>query len=105
LRKQGFYAKQPKVGLRYTPMKPVRIRITKKDKCVNVQHITAGDDIKDKEKQSDERVSVFDRLGTRTTHLSVFEMLGTPNRMPMFKNKLATRHRSVFARLGTIKEQ
>ncbi|PIN10178.1 hypothetical protein CDL12_17234 [Handroanthus impetiginosus] len=77
LRKQGLYIKQPKVGLGYVPTKPVRIRITKKDKCVNVQHITAEYDVKDKKKQSDERVSMFNRLGTRTTRPSVFERLGT----------------------------
>ncbi|PIM97563.1 hypothetical protein CDL12_29966 [Handroanthus impetiginosus] len=105
LRKQGFYVKQPKVGLRYAPTKPVRIRITKKDKCANVQHITAEDDTKDEEKQSNERVFVFNHLGTRTARPSVFERLGTPSQMPTFKNKLTTRHRSVFARLGTVEKQ
>ncbi|PIN12542.1 hypothetical protein CDL12_14847 [Handroanthus impetiginosus] len=97
LRKQGFYVEQPKVGLGYEPTKPVIIHITKKDKCVNVQHITAEDDTKDKGKQSDERVSIFNRLGSQTSRPSVFERLGTPNQMPMFKNKLATHRRSVFA--------
>ncbi|PIN20262.1 hypothetical protein CDL12_07045 [Handroanthus impetiginosus] len=103
--KQQEYVKQPKVGLGYAPAKPIRIRITKKDKCTNVQHITAEDDTKDKEKQSDERVFVFDLLGTRTARPSVFERLGTPSQMPTFKNKLATRRCSVFARLGTVEKQ
>ncbi|PIN01713.1 Ribonuclease H [Handroanthus impetiginosus] len=94
LRKQWFYVEQPKVGLGYVPTKPVIIHITKKDKCVNVQHITSEDDTKDKGKQSDERVSIFNRLGSQTSRPSVFERLGTPNQMPMFKNKLATHRRS-----------
>ncbi|PIN06300.1 hypothetical protein CDL12_21148 [Handroanthus impetiginosus] len=83
LRKQGLYIKQPKVALGYVPTKPVRIRITKKDKCANVQYITAEDDVKDKKKQSDERVSLFNRFGTRTTRPSVLERLGTFGRRPI----------------------
>ncbi|PIN24522.1 DNA-directed DNA polymerase [Handroanthus impetiginosus] len=44
------------------------------------------DDEKDKKKQSDKRVSVFNRLGTRTTRLFIFERLGTPTQLPTFKN-------------------
>ncbi|PIN11097.1 hypothetical protein CDL12_16308 [Handroanthus impetiginosus] len=73
LRKQGFYVKQPKVGLGYAPIKPIRIRITKKNKCANVQHITAEDE----EKQGDKHIFAFNRLGTKTTRLSIFERLST----------------------------
>ncbi|PIN11333.1 hypothetical protein CDL12_16069 [Handroanthus impetiginosus] len=55
LRQQGFQVEQPKVGLGFTPAEPVKIRITKKDKYSNVQHITA---------ENAARSSVFERLGT-----------------------------------------
>ncbi|PIN12021.1 hypothetical protein CDL12_15371 [Handroanthus impetiginosus] len=103
----GLIEKQQELRnqLGYTPIKSARICITKKNKCVNVQYITAEDGAKDKEKQGDKRVSIFNQFCTRTTHFFIFEMLDTLGQMSTFKNKVATRRRSVFARLGTVEEQ
>ncbi|KAG8383737.1 hypothetical protein BUALT_Bualt04G0045000 [Buddleja alternifolia] len=75
LRKKRYHVDQPKTGLGFTPVEPVRIRVTKKEKCVNVQHISIEGDGKGK-KSSYNHVSVFDRLGTPTARPFIFGRLG-----------------------------
>ncbi|KAG8369160.1 hypothetical protein BUALT_Bualt15G0122400 [Buddleja alternifolia] len=102
LRKQGYQVDQPKTGLGFTPVEPVRIRVMKKEKCVNVQHISVEGDGKGK-KPSDNRVSVFDRLGTPTARPSVFGRLGSSSRIPNVQDRLGASsipQSSVFNRLG-----
>ncbi|KAG8372774.1 hypothetical protein BUALT_Bualt12G0101800 [Buddleja alternifolia] len=102
LRKQGYQVDQPKTGLGFTPVEPVRIRVTKKEKCVNVQHISIEGDGKGK-KPSDNRVSVFDRLSTPTARPSVFGRLGSSSRIPNVQDRLGASsipQSSVFNRLG-----
>ncbi|KAG8374764.1 hypothetical protein BUALT_Bualt10G0029700 [Buddleja alternifolia] len=102
LRKQGYQVDQPKTGLGFTPVEPVRIRVTKKEKCVNVQHISVEGDGKGK-KPSDNRVSVFDRLSTPTARPSVFGRLGSSSRIPNVQDRLGASNippSSVFNRLG-----
>ncbi|KAG8369297.1 hypothetical protein BUALT_Bualt15G0136700 [Buddleja alternifolia] len=76
LRKQGYHVDQPKIGLGFAPVEPVRIHVTKKEKCVNVQHISVEGDGTGK-KPRDNRVSVFDSLGTPTALPSIFGRLGS----------------------------
>ncbi|KAG8363110.1 hypothetical protein BUALT_BualtUnG0003600 [Buddleja alternifolia] len=76
LRKQGYQEDQPKTGLGFTPIEPVRICVTKKEKSVNVQHISVEGDGKGK-RPSDNHVSVFDRLGIPNAHPFVFGRLGS----------------------------
>ncbi|KAG8369295.1 hypothetical protein BUALT_Bualt15G0136500 [Buddleja alternifolia] len=102
LRKQGYQVDQPKTGLGFTPVEPVRIRVTKKEKCVNVQHIFVEGDGKEK-KPSDNRVSVFDRLSTPTARSSIFGRLGSSSRIPNVQDRLdvsSIPQSSVFNRLG-----
>ncbi|KAG8374765.1 hypothetical protein BUALT_Bualt10G0029800 [Buddleja alternifolia] len=102
LRKQGYQVDQPKTGLGFTPVEPVRIRVTKKEKCVNVQHISVEGDGKGK-KPSDNRVSVFDRLSTPTARPSVFGRLGSSSRIPNVQDRLGESNipqSSVFNQLG-----
>ncbi|KAG8371748.1 hypothetical protein BUALT_Bualt13G0120300 [Buddleja alternifolia] len=102
LRKQGYHVDQPRTGLGFAPVEPVRIRVTKKEKCVNVQHISIEGDGKGK-KPSDNRVSVFDRLGTPTTRPSIFGRLGSSSRIPNIHDRLGASgilQSSVFNRLG-----
>ncbi|KAG8375910.1 hypothetical protein BUALT_Bualt09G0008200 [Buddleja alternifolia] len=94
LRKQGDHVYQPKTGLGFTPAEPVRIHVTKKEKCVTVQHISAGSDDKGKQ-PSDNLVFVFNRLGTLTTRSSAFKRLGVSSRPQS----------SVFNRLGAVNIQ
>ncbi|KAG8362947.1 hypothetical protein BUALT_BualtUnG0020600 [Buddleja alternifolia] len=78
------------------------IRVMKKEKCVNVQHISVEGDGKGK-KPSDNRVSVFDRLGTPTARPSVFGRLGSSSRIPNVQDRLGASsipQSSVFNRLG-----
>ncbi|KAG8363721.1 hypothetical protein BUALT_Bualt19G0051800 [Buddleja alternifolia] len=91
LRKQGYQVDQPKTGLGFTPVEPVRIRVTKKEKCVNVQHISVEGDGKGK-KLSDNRVSVFDRLSTPTARPSVFGRLGSSSRIPNVQDRQGSRN-------------
>ncbi|KAG8376057.1 hypothetical protein BUALT_Bualt09G0024000 [Buddleja alternifolia] len=102
LRKQGYHVDQPKTGLGFTLIKPVRIRVTKKEKCVNVQHISVEGDGKGK-KPSDNHVSEFDRLGTPTAHPFIFGRLGSSSRIPNIHDRLGASsipQSSVFNRLG-----
>ncbi|KAG8386644.1 hypothetical protein BUALT_Bualt03G0170100 [Buddleja alternifolia] len=102
LRKQGYHVDQPKTGLGYTPIEPVRIRVTQKEKCVNVQHISVEGDGKGK-KPSDNRVSVFDWLGTPTARPSIFKRLGSSSRISNIHERLGASsipQSSVFNRLG-----
>ncbi|KAG8369055.1 hypothetical protein BUALT_Bualt15G0110500 [Buddleja alternifolia] len=102
LRKQGYQVDQPKTGLGFTPVEPVRIRVTKKEKCVNVQHISVERGGKGK-KPSDNRVSVFDRLSPPTARPSVFGRLGSSSRIPNVQDRLGASsipQSSVFNRLG-----
>ncbi|XP_012838511.1 PREDICTED: uncharacterized protein LOC105959033 [Erythranthe guttata] len=71
LRRQGFRVNQPRVGLGFTPIEPVRIRVSRKGECANVHHITikgVGN-----QKKTSGRISAFDRIGAPTTQSSVFE--------------------------------
>ncbi|KAG8367475.1 hypothetical protein BUALT_Bualt16G0075900 [Buddleja alternifolia] len=102
LRKQEYQLDQPKTGLGFTPVEPVRIRVTKKEKCVNVQHISVEGDGKGK-KPSDNHVSVFDRLSTPTARPFVFGRLGSSSRIPNIQDRLGASsipQSSVFNRLG-----
>ncbi|KAG8372666.1 hypothetical protein BUALT_Bualt12G0090400 [Buddleja alternifolia] len=102
LRKQGYHVDQPKTGLGFTPVESVRIRVTKKEKCVNVQHISVEGDGNGK-KPGDNRVSVFDQLGTPTARPSVSGRLGSSSRIPNIYDRLGARsipQSSVFNRLG-----
>ncbi|KAG8382890.1 hypothetical protein BUALT_Bualt05G0126300 [Buddleja alternifolia] len=94
LRKQGYHVDQPKTGLGFMPTEPVKIHVTKKEKCVTVQHISAGSDDKGKQ-PSDNRVSVFNRLGTLTTRSSIFKRLGVSS----------CPQSSIFNRLGAVNIQ
>ncbi|KAG8374733.1 hypothetical protein BUALT_Bualt10G0026600 [Buddleja alternifolia] len=76
LRRQGYHVDQPKIGLGFAPVEPVRRSVMKKEKCVNVQHISVKGDGKGN-KPSYNRVSVFDRIGTPTACSSVFGRLGS----------------------------
>ncbi|KAG8371296.1 hypothetical protein BUALT_Bualt13G0073000 [Buddleja alternifolia] len=102
LRKQGYHMDQPKIGLGFALAKTVTIRVTKKEKCVNVQHISVEGDGKGK-KPSDNRVSVFDRLSTTTARPPVFGRLGSSSRIPNLHDKLGLSNipqSSIFNRLG-----
>ncbi|KAG8376010.1 hypothetical protein BUALT_Bualt09G0018500 [Buddleja alternifolia] len=102
LRKQGYQVDQLKTGLGFALAKPVRIRVTKKEKCVNVQHISIESNGKEK-KPSDDRVSVFDRLSTPIARPSVFERLGSSGRIPDVQDRLGASsipQSVVFNRLG-----
>ncbi|KAG8390896.1 hypothetical protein BUALT_Bualt01G0131200 [Buddleja alternifolia] len=102
LRKQGYQVDQPKTGLGFTLIEPVRIHVTKKEKCINVQHISVEGDGKRK-KPSDNRVFVFDRLSTPTARPSVFGRLGSSSRIPNVQDSLGASsisQGSVFNRLG-----
>ncbi|KAG8379494.1 hypothetical protein BUALT_Bualt07G0094300 [Buddleja alternifolia] len=102
LRKQGYQVDQPKTGLGFALAEPVRIRVTKKEKCVNVQHISIEGDGKEK-KPSDDRVSVFDRLSTPTARPSVFGRLGSSIRIPNVQDRLGASsipQSFIFNRLG-----
>ncbi|KAG8380864.1 hypothetical protein BUALT_Bualt06G0060800 [Buddleja alternifolia] len=102
LRKQGYQVDQPKTGMGFALAELVRIRVTKKEKCVNVQHISIEGDGKGK-KPSDDRVSAFDRLSTPTARPSVFGRLGSSSRIPNVQDTLGASsipQSSVFNRLG-----
>ncbi|KAG8379389.1 hypothetical protein BUALT_Bualt07G0083500 [Buddleja alternifolia] len=102
LRKQGYQVDQPKTGLGFALAEPVRIRVTKKEKCVDVQHISIEGDEKGK-KPSDDRVSVFDRLSTRTARPSVFGRLSSSSRIPNVQDRFGASsipQSSIFNRLG-----
>ncbi|KAG8390922.1 hypothetical protein BUALT_Bualt01G0134000 [Buddleja alternifolia] len=107
LRKQGYQVDQPKTGLGFALAEPVRIRVTKKEKCVNVQHISVEGDGKRK-KPSDNRVSVFDQLSTPTARPSVFGRLDSSSRIPKIYDRLGASsipQSSVFNRLGGVSTQ
>ncbi|KAG8380437.1 hypothetical protein BUALT_Bualt06G0015200 [Buddleja alternifolia] len=87
LRKQGYQVDQPKTGLGFALAELVRIRVTKKEKCVNVQHISMEGNGKGK-KPSDDRVSAFDRLSTPIARPSVFGRLGSSSRIPNVQDRL-----------------
>ncbi|XP_012837904.1 PREDICTED: uncharacterized protein LOC105958447 [Erythranthe guttata] len=111
LRKQGFRVNQPRVGLGFTPIEPVRIRVSRKGECPNVHHITikgVGN-----QKKTSGRISAFDRIGapttqssvferldTHVTRPSVFERLGPSNNVSSVHDRISTDTRSVFSRLG-----
>ncbi|PIN26509.1 hypothetical protein CDL12_00732 [Handroanthus impetiginosus] len=83
LRNQRFRVDQPKTGLGFMSVEPIRIRVTKKIDRVNVQHITADKDTDDKGfKRNNDRVSVFNRLGTTVARPSVFQRLGGVYQVP-----------------------
>ncbi|XP_012830541.1 PREDICTED: uncharacterized protein LOC105951637 [Erythranthe guttata] len=103
LGRQGSHVDQPRVGLGFTPIEPVRIRVSRKEECVNVQHITVKDG--GKQKKSTDRVSVFDRLGAPVARASVFERLGPSNCVSNVHNRLSPSGTSVFTRLGGRKGQ
>ncbi|KAG8388069.1 hypothetical protein BUALT_Bualt02G0086800 [Buddleja alternifolia] len=107
LRKQGYHVDQSKTGLGFVPVEQVRIRVTKKEKCVNVQHISVEGDGNGK-KLSDNHVSVFDRLGTPTARPSIFGRLGSSSRIPNIHDRLGVSsipQSSVFNRLGGVSTQ
>ncbi|KAG8375880.1 hypothetical protein BUALT_Bualt09G0005100 [Buddleja alternifolia] len=102
LRKQGYHVDQPKTGLGFALAELVKIFVTKKEKCINVQHISVEGDGKRK-KPSDNRVSIFDRLNTRTAHPSIFGKLDSSNQIPNIHDRpgaSSTPQSSVFNRLG-----
>ncbi|KAG8375938.1 hypothetical protein BUALT_Bualt09G0011000 [Buddleja alternifolia] len=102
LRKQGYHLDQPKTGLGFALAEPVRIRVTKKENCINVQHISVEGDGKGKN-PSDNRVFVFDRLSTPTARPSVFGRFGSSSRIPNVQDRLGasnTPQSYVFNRLG-----
>ncbi|KAG8375879.1 hypothetical protein BUALT_Bualt09G0005000 [Buddleja alternifolia] len=102
LRKQGYHVDQPKTGLGFALAELVRICVTKKEKSVNVQHISVEGDGNGK-KPSDNRVSIFDRLSTSTARPSIFGRLGSSSRIPNIHDRLGPSsipQSSVFNRLG-----
>ncbi|PIN00867.1 hypothetical protein CDL12_26634 [Handroanthus impetiginosus] len=109
LRNQGFRVDKPKTGMGFMSVKPIRIRVTKKVDSVNVQHIAADKDTDDKGfKRNNDRVSVFNRLGTTVARPSVFQRLGGVNQVPSTCSRLNMSHQlrgSVFDRLENCSDQ
>ncbi|KAG8364675.1 hypothetical protein BUALT_Bualt18G0023200 [Buddleja alternifolia] len=102
LRKQRYQVDQLKTGLGFALAEPIRIRVTKKEKCVNWQHISAEGGGKEK-KPSDNCVFVFDRLSTPTARPSVFARLGSSSRISNIHDRLGVSsipQSSFFNRLG-----
>ncbi|KAG8377330.1 hypothetical protein BUALT_Bualt08G0022000 [Buddleja alternifolia] len=102
LRKQGCHMDQPKTGLGFTPVEPGRIRVTRKEKCINVQHISVEGDGKGN-KPSDNHVCAFDRLGAPTARPFVFGRIGSSSRIPNIHYRLGASsipQSSVFNQLG-----
>ncbi|KAL0411033.1 UNVERIFIED_CONTAM: hypothetical protein Slati_3693000 [Sesamum latifolium] len=73
LRKQGFHIEQPRTGLSFTPDKPVRVHMIKKDDCVAAQCIAMEKGKNGKSgRPNDNHVSIFNQLGILVPHTFVF---------------------------------
>ncbi|KAF7142225.1 hypothetical protein RHSIM_Rhsim05G0112700 [Rhododendron simsii] len=98
LRRQGYRVSPPKIGLGFTPPKPILISAKGKGKKANAQHITVEEVKEDDNEQAAPRISVFDRIEASIPRTSVFNRLGVTKEM--CEGATLQPKKSIFSRLG-----
>ena len=88
---KGFNVTSSKVGIGYTPPTPVHIPIRK----ASVSVISANYEEEEQSSNLSKKSFVFDRIGRPTSHISVFDRLGTQE-----DNSVVDTQGSIFTRLS-----